>query len=190
MTLAEVAAAAEDPANLPADMAPGLDETCRYNRDPEVFTYPNGCHIAEVEIDPATGVVSVESYTAVDDTGIVLNPMVVHGQTEGGIAQGLGQALMENATYDPASGQLMAATFMDYAMPRAFDIPPVMTLTSNEVACTTNDLGVKGAGEGGTCGAPPAIVSAVLDALGPYGVHLHRYAPDPRKGLARHRGGR
>ncbi len=168
--LAEIAAIAQDAANLPADMAPGLDETCRYKRDAEVFTYPNGCHIAEVEIDTETGVVSVDRYTAVDDTGVLINPMIVHGQTEGGIAQGIGQALMETAAYDPDTGQLMAATFMDYAMPHAYDIPAQMTLAANEVACTTNDLGVKGAGEGGTCGAPPAIVSAVLDALAPYGV--------------------
>lgn len=170
MTLVEVAAAAHDSANLPAGTEPGLDETCRYKRDGEVFTYPNGCHIAEVEIDPETGVVSVERYTAVDDTGILINPMIVHGQTEGGIAQGLGQALMENAVYDRETGQLMAATFMDYAMPHAQDIPAHLTLAANEIACTTNDLGVKGAGEGGTCGAPPAIVSAALDALAPYGV--------------------
>ncbi|MCZ6603570.1 MAG: xanthine dehydrogenase family protein molybdopterin-binding subunit [Alphaproteobacteria bacterium] len=170
IALTQVAALAADPAALPAGTKPGLDETHRYERDADIFTYPNGCHIAEVEIDPGTGVVTVERYAGVDDTGIVLNPMIVHGQTQGGIAQGLGQALIEDGTYDPATGQLMAATFMDYAMPRAADMPRQLELAAHEVPCTTNDLGVKGAGEGGVCGAPPAIVSAVLDALKDDGV--------------------
>ena len=170
MTMAEVAATAADRATLPPGMEPGLAATHRYDRGPENFNYPNGCHIAEVEIDPATGVVEIVAYTGVDDVGTVLNPMIVHGQTHGGIAQGLGQAALERTVYEPGTGQLITASFIDYAMPRATDMPAEITLEFNAVPCTTNDLGVKGAGEGGACGAPPAIVSAVLDALGQYGV--------------------
>ena len=170
ISMREIAAAAADLASLPADLEPGLDEIYRYNRDADIFNYPNGCHIAEVEIDPATGTVDIVRYTGVDDTGVVINPLIVHGQMQGGIAQGIGQALLENTSYDMETGQLITASFMDYAMPRARDMPPEMALANNEVACTTNDLGVKGAGEGGACGAPPAIVSAVLDALSDFGI--------------------
>lgn len=169
VTLADVAAAAGDPERLPDGMAPGLDETFRYARDPSVLTYPNGCHIAEVEIDPETGLTRVVNYTAVDDNGVVVNPMIVHGQGMGGIAQGLGQALLEETIYDPDNGQFMSASFMDYGIPRAEDMPP-MKMIDHPVPCTTNALGVKGAGESGTCGAPPAIVNAALDALAHLGV--------------------
>jgi carbon-monoxide dehydrogenase large subunit len=161
---ADVAAAAADPARLPPGESPGLDEQVLYKRSTEC-NFPNGCHVAEVEIDPETGKLEVVRYTCVDDVGNVINPMLVHGQSHGGIAQGLGQAVLERAVYDPESGQFLSATFMDYAMPRAMDLPP-LEVDFNIVPTPINDLGVKGAGEGGACGAPPAIVSAACDALG------------------------
>ena len=146
-----------------------LDEAFRYKREPGVYNFPNGCHIAEIEIDPETGAVEILRYTAVDDNGVVLNPMVVHGQAHGAIVQGIGQALMERVVYDRDTGQLFTASFLDYAMPRAGDIPPLEV--SNHVApCRTNELGVKGAGEGGCCAAPPAVAGAVADALGHLGI--------------------
>jgi carbon-monoxide dehydrogenase large subunit len=160
---AAVAAAANDPARLPAGETPGLDERVLYKRDTEC-NFPNGCHVAEVEVDPETGVLDVVRYACVDDVGNVINPMLVHGQSHGGIAQGLGQAVLEAVRYDPESGQFLTATFMDYAMPRAADLPP-LDVGFNIVPTPVNDLGVKGAGEGGACGAPPAIVSAACDAL-------------------------
>ncbi len=144
-----------------------LHKTVRYNRGAG-FTFPNGCHIAEVEIDPATGEVAVVEYTAVDDCGRVINPLLAAGQVHGGVAQGIGQALYEHAVYD-ADGQLITGSFMDYAMPRAEQISDV-SVRFNEVLDPHNELGVKGIGEGGACGAPSAIVNAALDALVPYGV--------------------
>jgi carbon-monoxide dehydrogenase large subunit len=160
----EVIAAAHDPARLPPGEAPGLDEQLTYTRDTEC-NFPNGCHVAEVEIDPSTGEVTIANYAAVDDVGVPINPMLVHGQCHGGIMAGIGQAMLEHAQYDPESGQFLTATFQDYCMPRAGDAPS-FTLDLNVVPCPSNDLGVKGAGEGGACGAPPAIISAVCDALG------------------------
>ncbi|MDH5749575.1 MAG: molybdopterin-dependent oxidoreductase, partial [Rhodospirillales bacterium] len=159
-----------DTEKLPDGIEPGIDETFHYNRPPNDYNWPNGCHVAEVEIDPETGAVTVTKYSGIDDNGVVLNPMIVHGQVYGGIAQGLGQALLEDTVYDEGSGQLLTASFMDYGMPRASHIPP-MDLDNNEVPCTTNPIGVKGCGEGGACGAPPAIVNAVLDALKPLNIH-------------------
>ncbi|MFC0384042.1 xanthine dehydrogenase family protein molybdopterin-binding subunit [Muricoccus vinaceus] len=159
-----VVAAAHDPARLPPGESPGLDEALTYKRDTEC-NFPNGCHVAEVEVDPETGQVTLVGYAAVDDVGRVINPMLVHGQMHGGIMTGIGQALMEEARYDPASGQFLTSTFQDYALPRAGDACD-FTLALNVVPTPTNELGVKGAGEGGACGAPPAIVSAVCDALG------------------------
>jgi carbon-monoxide dehydrogenase large subunit len=141
-----------------------LDERVLYKRDSEC-NFPNGCHVAEVEVDPETGRLEVVGYACVDDVGVVINPMLVHGQSHGGIAQGLGQAVLEAARYDAESGQFLSATFMDYAMPRADDLPP-LKVDVNVVPTPVNELGVKGAGEGGACGAPPAIVSAACDALG------------------------
>jgi carbon-monoxide dehydrogenase large subunit len=132
-------------------------------------TWPNGCHICEVEIDPETGESEITRYTIVDDFGVIVNPMLVEGQVHGGVVQGLGQAMGEIAEYDPQSGQLITGSFMDYWMPRA-DNMPKMTFKTNEVRCTTNPLGVKGCGEAGTVGAAPAFVNAVVDALRPYGV--------------------
>jgi carbon-monoxide dehydrogenase large subunit len=158
----EVAKAARDPAKLPAGMEPGLDTT--HHRVPPAQTFPNGCHIVEVEIDPDTGVVSIERYTVVDDFGRTINPLLLEGQVHGGIVQGIGQALLEQAVYDPESGQPLSGSFMDYAMPRASDIPSFAFSTHN-VPSTANPLGVKGAGEAGAVGAPPAVINAIVDAL-------------------------
>ena len=125
--------------------------------------FPNGCHIAEVEIDPDTGSVALMSYTAVDDCGTVLDPTIVHGQIHGGLAQGLGQALFEQAVYD-RDGQLVTGSFMDYAMPRADDMPAIQD-DSHPVPATTNPLGVKGVGEAGTIGSLAAIMNAIADAI-------------------------
>ncbi len=164
MSLTEVAALAQDPAKLPEGETPGLDETCLYRRPTEV-NFPNGAHIAEVEIDAETGRVEVVKYTAVDDCGVLINPLLVIGQVQGGVCQGLGKAVLEHTAYDPQSGQFLAGSFMDYAMPRAEDMPPI-AVSFNPVPNPSNELGVKGIGEGGACGAPPSIVSAVSDALG------------------------
>jgi carbon-monoxide dehydrogenase large subunit len=127
-------------------------------------TFPNGCHLAEVEIDPATGHVSILSYAAVEDCGNVLNPMIVEGQFHGALAQGLGQALWERTVYDADSGQMITGSFMDYAMPRAVEMPQ-MRDASHSVPATTNPLGVKGAGEAATIGAIATVMSAIADAI-------------------------
>jgi len=127
-------------------------------------TYPNGTHIAEVEIDPDTGTTSIERYIVVDDFGATLNPLLLAGQVHGGAVQGIGQALMEDTVYDPGSGQLLSASFMDYAMPRAEHAPDFVFETRN-VPCKTNPLGVKGAGEAGAIGSCPAVMNAIVDAL-------------------------
>jgi aerobic carbon-monoxide dehydrogenase large subunit len=160
--LMDVAKASRDPAKLPSGMAPGLDTT--HHRVPPAETFPNGCHIVEVEIDPETGGVTVERYTIVDDFGRTINPLLLEGQVHGGIVQGIGQALLEHAVYDSDSGQLLSGSFMDYAMPRAGDIPAFAFSTHN-VPSTSNPFGVKGAGEAGAVGAPPAVINAIVDAL-------------------------
>jgi carbon-monoxide dehydrogenase large subunit len=157
-----VAKAARDPARLPTGMEPGLDT--KHTRVPPAQTFPNGCHIVEVEIDRDTGTVEIARYTVVDDFGRTINPLLLEGQVHGGIVQGIGQALLEHAVYDADSGQLLAGSFMDYAMPRADDLPSFSFSTHN-VPCTANPLGVKGAGEAGAVGAPPAIINAIVDAL-------------------------
>jgi len=160
--LMAVAKAARDPARLPAGLEPGLDAT--HHRVPPAQTFPNGCHIVEIEIDPDTGGVAIERYTIVDDFGRTINPLLLEGQVHGGIVQGIGQALLEHAIYDEDSGQLLAGSFMDYAMPRAGDIPDFAFSTHN-VPSTSNPFGVKGAGEAGSVGAPPAVINAIVDAL-------------------------
>jgi aerobic carbon-monoxide dehydrogenase large subunit len=145
-----------------AQQANGLSAT--HTREPEKYTYPNGCHIAEVEVDPDTGETSIERYTIVDDFGRTINPKLAQGQIHGGTVQGLGQALLEHGYYDPESAQLLSGSFMDYAMPRADNFPS-FDCTFNNVPCTANPLGVKGAGEAGAVGAPAAVVNAVVDAL-------------------------
>jgi carbon-monoxide dehydrogenase large subunit len=159
----DVTLAAYVPHNYPLeDIEPGLEETAFY--DPSNFTYPAGAYACEVEVDPDTGKVEVQSFAAVDDFGNVINPMIVDGQVHGGLAQGIGQALMEGAVYD-SSGQLLTATFMDYAMPRSSDLPAFKVDHSCQTPCTHNPLGVKGCGEAGAIGSPPALVNAVIDAL-------------------------
>ncbi len=162
----ELAAQAKTLGNLGGDLPESLDSEEDF-KSPEQ-TYPNGCHICEVEIDPDTGVIEVVGYTAVDDCGTVINPMIVHGQVHGGVAQGLGQVLGEHVVYD-GDGQLLAGSFMDYMMPRADDLPS-MKLGFHSVPCTTNPIGAKGAGEAGTTGALPAGMNAILDALSARGI--------------------
>jgi carbon-monoxide dehydrogenase large subunit len=134
----------------------------------KAWTFPNGCHIAEVEVDPDTGIVEVERYNIVDDFGVVLNPMLVEGQVHGGIVQGIGQALHESTVYD-ASGQLLSGSFMDYCMPRADDMP-MFDFSTFEVRCRNNPMGIKGCGEAGSVGSPAAVINAIIDALQPHGV--------------------
>jgi carbon-monoxide dehydrogenase large subunit len=163
----EVAFAAYVPHNYPIEsVEPGLEENAFY--DPKNFTFPGGTHFVEVEIDPETGVVEVVDVAIADDVGIVVNPMIVDGQAHGGLAQGIGQALFEEAIYD-ADGQLVNASFLNYVMPRAADLPN-FKVGNHATACTHNPIGVKGVGETGAIGVPPAVINAVLDALAPLGV--------------------
>jgi carbon-monoxide dehydrogenase large subunit len=167
-TFGEVALTAYVPHNYPLDkLEPGLDETAFY--DPTNFTYPAGTHICEVEVDPDTGVVKVVAFTACDDFGNIINPMIVEGQVHGGLAQGIGQALLEQCVYDRETGQLLSGSLMDYALPRADDVP-AFTVSTRVTPCTHNPLGAKGCGEAGAIGAPAALMNAVLDALAPAGV--------------------
>ena len=159
----DITLAAYVPHNYPLeDIEPGLEETAFY--DPSNFVYPSGGYAAEVEIDPETGKVEVVAFSAADDFGNIINPMIVDGQVHGGLAQGIGQALLENCAYDE-NGQLLTGSFMDYAMPRADDLPSYSVDHSCVTPCTHNPLGVKGCGEAGAIGSPPAIVNAVVDAL-------------------------
>lgn len=163
-----VALTAYVPHNYPLEtLEPGLNETAFY--DPTNFTFPSGTYIAEVEIDPETGVVRLDRFTAVDDFGTIINPMIVEGQVHGGLVQGIGQALIENCVYDRETGQLLTGSFMDYAMPRADDFPE-FKIGHVCTPCTHNPLGTKGCGEAGAIGSPPAVINAVLDALAPLGV--------------------
>jgi aerobic carbon-monoxide dehydrogenase large subunit len=167
VTLKEVARAAFQPAQLPPGVEPGLYETGTFS--PRQDTWPNGTHVCEVEIDPDTGAVTLERYVLVDDVGTVINPLTLKGQIHGGVAQGVGQALMEQVLYDPESGQLLTGTFMDYAMPRADTFCDIQ-IGSNPVPTALNPMGAKGAGEAGTVGALPVVINAVIDALAPLGV--------------------
>jgi len=176
--LAEISLAAYVPHNYPIEeLEPGLDETAFY--DPKNFTFPGGCHVAEVEIDPETGTVSVENFTAVDDVGRVINPMIVEGQVQGGVAQGIGQALLEHAVYD-ASGQLLSGSMMDYTMPRADNLPNI-SVGHATTLCTHNPLGAKGCGEVGAIGSPPAVINAIVDALKDYKVRHMNMPATPEK---------
>ena len=161
--IGEIAFSAYVPHNYPADLEPGLDETAFY--DPLNFTFPAGTHICEVEVDPQTGVVAIVNWAAADDFGKIINPLIVEGQVHGGIAQGVGQALLESCVYDPDSGQLLTGSYMDYCMPRADNLPS-FKVTTTETPCPHNPLGVKGCGEAGAIAAPPALINAVTDALG------------------------
>jgi carbon-monoxide dehydrogenase large subunit len=175
----EIAFAAYVPHNYPLDvLEPGLDETAYY--DPKNFTFPSGTHVCEVEIDGDTGDVRIVNFTAADDFGRIVNPMIVEGQVHGGLAQGIGQALLEECRYDGQSGQLVTGSFMDYCMPRADNLPN-FTVATHGTMCTHNPLGVKGCGEAGAIGAPGAVMNAVLDALGPLGVATLDMPATPEK---------
>jgi carbon-monoxide dehydrogenase large subunit len=177
LSVKEIAVASFDLTNLPKGMEPGLFATAVYKAP--VNNYPNGCHICELEIDRETGKIDITRYSVVDDFGTVLNPLLLHGQVHGGIVQGAGQALMENIHFDGA-GQLVTASFMDYAMPHAHDLCD-MEVESNPVPTKTNPLGVKGAGEAGCVGALPAVTNAVVDALSEFGVkHIEMPATPER----------
>jgi carbon-monoxide dehydrogenase large subunit len=165
--LLSVARAARDANIATDDSGSGLD-TYVWNLL-DVITFPNGCHIAELEVDPETGTIELLRYLAVDDFGAVINPVLTIGQVQGGVAQGIGQALLENTVYDPASGQLLSGSLLDYALPRANDLPDLEIVLSG-VPTAANPFGVKGAGQAGAIAAPQTIVCAVLDALAPLGV--------------------
>ncbi|MFO1037655.1 MAG: xanthine dehydrogenase family protein molybdopterin-binding subunit [Geminicoccaceae bacterium] len=162
-SIGEIAFTAYVPFNYPQGVEPGLEESAFF--DPPNFTYPSGTYIAEVEVDPATGVTQILRFVAVDDFGNVVNPMIVEGQVHGGIAQGVGQALLEGAVYDEG-GQLLTGSYMDYCMPRADDVPSFEVVTSTGTPCQANSLGVKGCGEAGAIGTPPAIINAITNAIG------------------------
>jgi carbon-monoxide dehydrogenase large subunit len=165
--LAEVAFAAYVPHDYPLEeLEPGLEESAFY--DPKNFTFPAGCHVVEVEVDPETGAIEVARVTAADDVGNVINPLLVEGQIHGGLAQGIGQALLEAAAYDER-GQLLTSSYLQYAMPRAGDFP-FFEVRHHTTPCTHNPLGAKGVGEVGAIGVPPAVINAVLDALAPVDV--------------------
>jgi carbon-monoxide dehydrogenase large subunit len=162
---AQVSLTAYVPHNYPLDkLEPGLNENAFY--DPSNFTYPAGSYVCEVEVDPTTGVVRIDRFSAVDDFGNIVNPMIVEGQVHGGLAQGIGQALLEHGVYDADSGQLLTGSYMDYAMPRADDLPSFNVQTAKGTPCTHNPLGVKGCGEAGAIGSPAAVMNAVCNAIG------------------------
>ena len=176
-SIGEVALTAYVPHNYPEGLEPGLEETAFY--DPLNFTFPAGTHIAEVEVDPETGEVELVSVTGADDVGRIINPMIVNGQLHGGLAHGVGQALLEHCEYD-AEGQLVTGSYMNYTMPRAGDLPN-FNINHNTTHCTHNPLGVKGVGEVGSIGVPPAVINAVVDALSPLGVtHMEMPATSER----------
>jgi carbon-monoxide dehydrogenase large subunit len=170
VTIDAVARAAFNPTQLPPGLEPGFDESGHFT--PSTPTFPNGCHVCEVEIDPETGIIEIVRYFVVDDFGTVINPLLLRGQVHGGIAQGVGQAMLERCVYEEGSGQLITGTLTDYALPRAEDLP-ALDFRYNIVPCRTNPLGVKGAGEAGAIGAPPALVNGVVDAVSELGIdHL------------------
>jgi len=167
IALVDIAKRAHAPVGWPGALGIGLEAAGAFA--PSAPNFPNGCHVCELEVDVETGAVTILRYTAVDDSGVIINPLLFEGQIHGGIAQGIGQALLEKVAYDAASGQLLSATFSDYAMPRADDLPS-FHLDELGTPCKSNPLGVKGAGESGTVGAPPAVINAIIDALAPLGV--------------------
>jgi carbon-monoxide dehydrogenase large subunit len=178
IALKDVAKAAFQPARLPKGMEPGLYENATYQ--PTHDTFPNSCHVAEVEIDPDTGAVALVSYLVVDDVGTVINPLTLKGQIHGGVAQGVGQILTEQVVYEPESGQLLSASFMDYAMPRA-DMLPSFATELSEVPAPSNRLGVRSGGEGGTTPALAVVINAIADALAEDGVrHVEMPATSER----------
>jgi carbon-monoxide dehydrogenase large subunit len=171
MGLLEVAAAARDPANLPEGLTPGLEAL--ENNISDLYTFPNGCHVAEVEIDPETGDVHLDRYLLVDDFGALINPAMTLSQVHGGVVQGIGQALLENVVFDRDSGQMLSGSLMDYALPRASDLPSFGGHLSRSCPTKSNRLGVKGSGQAGCMASPQTVMNAVLDALAPLGIaHL------------------
>jgi len=178
VSITDVAKASFDSSQLPSGVDPGLDESAQFT--PPASTFPNGCHVCEVEIDPDTGSVAVLRYLVVDDFGRVVNPLLLAGQVHGGIAQGVGQALLEACVYDAQSGQLVTGSFMDYCLPRADNLPAI-EFDYNVELCTSNPLGIKGAGEAGAIGAPPAVINAVVDALSEYGIEHIDMPATPRR---------
>ena len=186
LPLTAVAQSLHRPMFLPPQFEVGLEASGTAAAEPS--NYPNGCHVCEVEIDPETGVVSLASYVSIGDVGKIVNSLLCKGQIHGGVAQGVGQALMESIVFD-ADGQLVTGSFQDYAMPRADDFPEMVSELT-EVPATTNPLGIKGAGEAGATGAPPAVVSAILDALRPLGIdHIDMPATPNRIWQAIHKAG-
>jgi carbon-monoxide dehydrogenase large subunit len=178
IAIMELAKKAREARTLPAGIPSTLDDVGLSTATKN--TFPNGCHVCELEIDETTGATAIRRYSVVDDFGVVVNPMIVEGQIQGGIAQGIGQALMEHAIFDAESGQLVTGSLMDYALPRAGDIPN-FSISFNNVPCTTNVLGIKGVGEAGSVGALGAVMNAVIDALAPLGItHLDMPATPQR----------
>jgi len=168
VSLKDVAKAAFNPTKWPKKgFEGGLYENATFLGEKD--TFPNGCHICEVEIDPETGEAALDRYTVVDDIGTVINPLLAKGQIQGGVAQGAVQALLEDVVYDRDSGQLLTGSLMDYGIPRA-DTMPAIVIDFSPVPSTTNPLGVKGVGEGGTVASTPTVMNAILDALAPFGV--------------------
>ena len=166
MPIAQVAQMSFIPVGLPSELGMGLQGAGAFSSD--MPSFPNGCHICELEIDPETGAAELDRYTVVDDCGTVINPLLAKGQIMGGIAQGAGQALYEDVVYDRDSGQLLTGSLMDYGIPRA-DTMPAITVEFSPVPSTTNPLGAKGVGEGGTVASTPTVMNAILDALAPLG---------------------
>jgi carbon-monoxide dehydrogenase large subunit len=167
MPILQVAQMSFIPVGLPSELGVGLQGTGAFNSD--LPSFPNGCHICEVEIDPDTGEAVLDRYTVVDDIGTVINPLLAKGQIQGGVAQGAGQALVEDVVYDRDNGQLLTGSLMDYGIPRA-DMMPGVAIDFSPVPSTTNPLGAKGVGEGGTVASTPTVMNAILDALAPLGV--------------------
>jgi aerobic carbon-monoxide dehydrogenase large subunit len=155
------------PVGLPSELGVGLQSAGAFS--PDVPTFPNGCHICELEIDPQTGEAALDRYTVVDDIGTVINPLLAKGQIHGGVAQGAGQALIEDVVYDRDSGQLLTGSLLDYGIQRA-DTMPAIAVDFSPIPSTTNPLGAKGVGEGGTVASTPTVMNSILDALAPLGV--------------------
>jgi len=167
MPITQVAQMSFIPVGIPAELGVGLQGAGAFSAD--VPSFPNGCHICEVEVDPETGAVHLDRYTVVDDVGTVINPLLARGQIHGGVAQGAGQALLEDMVYDSHSGQLVSGSLMDYAVPRA-DVMPSIAVDFSPVPSQSNPIGVKGVGEGGTVAATPTVINAIIDALAVFGV--------------------
>jgi len=167
MPIGQVAQMSFIPVGLPTELGVGLQGAGAFSPGPPAFA--NGCHICELEIDPDTGAVALDRYAVVDDIGTVINPLLAEGQIQGGVAQGVGQALIEDIVYDRDSGQLLTGSLLDYGIPRA-DMLPAMHAEFSPVPSTTNPLGVKGVGEGGAIAGTPTVINAILDALAPLGV--------------------